>query len=143
MARKPTDFVQFKLRIREALRRKLESEAAKKKHSANAEAVARIERTFAADEAVPAHIEALKKAELDLREAGLRAKLAFEANVRDTEILNTMVENKSEGARLLRVLAREIASHPEWPATIESKKAFADRLHWIVTNEGFAKGASE
>jgi len=46
MARKPTDYVQFKLRIRESLRRKIEREAEKKKISANAEAVERLQATF-------------------------------------------------------------------------------------------------
>jgi hypothetical protein len=46
MVRKPTDFVQFKLRIRESLRRKLEKEAEKKATSANNEAVERLEQSF-------------------------------------------------------------------------------------------------
>src|SRR5262249_30097590 len=46
MARKPADFVQFKLRIREDLRRRLEREAEKKKISTNAEAVERLEKSF-------------------------------------------------------------------------------------------------
>ena len=50
MARKPTEFVQFKLRIRESLRRKLGRAAAKAEHSTNAEAVQRLEHTFAEEE---------------------------------------------------------------------------------------------
>jgi hypothetical protein len=46
MGRKPTDTVAFKLRIRESLRRKIEKAAERKKISANAEAVERIEKTF-------------------------------------------------------------------------------------------------
>ena len=46
MARRPTEYVQFKLRIRESLRRKIEKAAELRDHSANAEAVWRIERTF-------------------------------------------------------------------------------------------------
>ena len=41
MSPKPTDIVPIKLRMREALRRKLEREAEKKKISANAEAIQR------------------------------------------------------------------------------------------------------
>jgi hypothetical protein len=49
VARKPAEFVQFKLRIREGLRRDLEREARKKDHSANQEAVDRLERSFSAE----------------------------------------------------------------------------------------------
>jgi hypothetical protein len=45
-ARKPTDFVQFKLRVREDLRRRLEREANKQDHSTNNEAVLRLEQSF-------------------------------------------------------------------------------------------------
>jgi hypothetical protein len=51
MARKPTEFVQFKLRIREGLRREIERAAKKKAISANAEAVERLEQSFKADAA--------------------------------------------------------------------------------------------
>jgi hypothetical protein len=47
MARKPTDYVQFKLRIRQSLLKQIQKEAAKKKHSANNEAVERLEKSFA------------------------------------------------------------------------------------------------
>jgi hypothetical protein len=50
MARKPTDYVQFKLRIRQSLLKQIQKQAEKKKHSANNEAVERLERSFA-DEA--------------------------------------------------------------------------------------------
>jgi hypothetical protein len=45
-ARKPTDIVQLKLRLREELRRKLERAAAKKEHSLNTEMVERLDRSF-------------------------------------------------------------------------------------------------
>jgi hypothetical protein len=46
MARKAAEFVQFKLRIREGLRRDIEREAKKNHRSANAEAVERLEKSF-------------------------------------------------------------------------------------------------
>jgi hypothetical protein len=53
LKRKETDFVQFKLRIREGLRRRIQREAEKKKISANAEAVERLEKSFlAADDRI-------------------------------------------------------------------------------------------
>jgi hypothetical protein len=48
--RAPTDYVQFKLRIRAPLVKKLQKEADKKKQSANSEAVERLEQSFALDE---------------------------------------------------------------------------------------------
>jgi hypothetical protein len=49
MARKAAEFVQFKLRVSEKLRRDLEREAKKNHRSANAEAAERLERSFKAD----------------------------------------------------------------------------------------------
>lgn len=51
MARKPTDVVQTGLRIREALRRRLEAAAAKRGISFNGEAASRLERSFEEDAA--------------------------------------------------------------------------------------------
>jgi hypothetical protein len=50
MAGKPSDYVQFKLRIRQSLVKRLQKEALKKDRSANNEAVERLEQSFAADE---------------------------------------------------------------------------------------------
>jgi len=49
MARKGTEWVQFKLRIREGLRREIEREAKKKARSANNEASERLEKSFEAE----------------------------------------------------------------------------------------------
>jgi hypothetical protein len=49
LRRKRTDIVQPRLRLREDLRRKLEREAARKKHSLNAEMVHRLEMSFTTD----------------------------------------------------------------------------------------------
>ena len=46
MARKPTDIVQYKLRIRESLRRRIEQAAKKNGVSANQEMVSRLARSF-------------------------------------------------------------------------------------------------
>jgi hypothetical protein len=46
VAKKATELVQFKLRIREGLRRQIEREANKNGRSVNAEAVERLERSF-------------------------------------------------------------------------------------------------
>ncbi len=144
MARKATDFVQFKLRIREGLRRKIEREAEKRAHSANAEAVRRIENTFAEEEEHEAFLKEMeeRKDKDDERqrqwiEEQAREKALFEASLRDSRILNMMVENKFPGALLLRSLARELADAPEWAATPESKKMFADHIHSIIIQKDF------
>jgi hypothetical protein len=51
MARKAAEFVQFKLRVTEKLRRDLEREAKKNHRSANSEAVERLSKSFEADAA--------------------------------------------------------------------------------------------
>src|SRR3954447_14861831 len=98
MARKPTDYVQFKLRIRESLRRRIEKAAAKKKVSANAEAIERIEKTFVQDEGQPAMIEMLKKMQDFQYEAEIATKTASELFERDSRVLNALVA-KDENAR--------------------------------------------
>jgi hypothetical protein len=150
MARKPTEWVQFKLRIRESLRRKIERAAEKAAHSTNIEAVKRIEYTFAEEEEREAQWKAMQEQEEEIEEQQrqwyeeqAREKAEIEASLRDTRILNMMVENKYPGALLLRVLARELADAPEWSANPESKKAFADRTHWIITNNDFSKESFE
>jgi hypothetical protein len=50
MARKPTDTVQLKLRFLEAMRRRLELEAARNNRSMNTEIIHRLQRTFAIDD---------------------------------------------------------------------------------------------
>jgi hypothetical protein len=49
MPRKPSEIAQFKLRIRESLRRQLESAAARNKNSINAEIANRLRASFEAD----------------------------------------------------------------------------------------------
>src|SRR6516165_2659530 len=95
MARKPTDFVQFKLRIREGLRRKIEREAEKKKISANAEAVERIERTFKEEEWMEAQQKAFKVYEAEhLRafvEQQAREEEELKTALRDSNLLRSLV----------------------------------------------------
>lgn len=49
MGRKPTDIIQVNLRLREDMRRRLAREAEKNNRSINAEMVARLEASFAAE----------------------------------------------------------------------------------------------
>jgi hypothetical protein len=86
LARKPTDFIPFKLRIREALRRRLEREAEKKKISTNAEAVERLEWSF-------------------FRE--------YEDS-RDTKIVDLLTGPSGPSSNLLRYTFEELRDHPDW-----------------------------
>jgi hypothetical protein len=140
MARKPTDYVQFKLRIRESLRRRIEKAAAKKKVSANAEAIERIEKTFVQDEGQPAMIEMLKKMQDFQYEAEIATKTASELFERDSRVLNALVA-KDENARLLRLMILDLGKNPEWAATPESRKAFADKIHEFLVSGDFEEEA--
>src|SRR5882757_4843547 len=80
MARKPTDYVQFKLRVRRSLLLKIQREAEKRKQSANTEAVARLEESFARDD---------------------QAR-------RDSAIIDMLVDNDQSSGTLLRQIANAL-----------------------------------
>jgi hypothetical protein len=84
MARKPTDYVQFKLRVRRSLLLKIQREAEKKKHSANTEAVNRLEESFD----------------------------RFEQARRDSAIIDMLVDNNQVRGALLRQIALEMTKAP-------------------------------
>jgi hypothetical protein len=81
MTKKPTEIVPTMLRIREDLRKRLEREAKKRDHSLNAEMMERLEASFAKD-----------------------AK-----ELRDSAIVDMLVDHDSEKGNAVRVLASEIA----------------------------------
>src|ERR1700722_19418824 len=84
MARKPTDYVQFKLRVRRSLLLKIQREAEKKKHSANTEAVNRLEESFDRSE---------------------QAR-------RDSAIIDMLVDNDKVSGALLRQIAIKMTKEP-------------------------------
>ena|SRR6478672_2015482 len=144
MARKATEYVQFKLRIRESLRRKIERAALKEAHSANAEAVKRLEHTFDEEE----HWEQVQRDmeeqrdEIDARQRAYYEEEAlkeaqFEASLRDTKILNMMVANQTDSAKLLRLIAFELEMVPRWAETPETKKMLADRMRYLILNNDY------
>ena len=140
MARKPTDYVQVKIRMREALRRNLEKLAQLRDHSTNAEALWRIERTIAQDEA----IEELAK-EMEAREAELqeqwrqhveeqaRKDAEHEAAIRDSRVLQALLGG-DESAQLLRKVILTLGENPHWPDTLEGRRAFADKVHRFIVS---------
>jgi hypothetical protein len=85
VAKKATDYVQFKLRIRRSLLLKLQREAEKKKQSANTEAVARLEDSFSRNE---------------------QAR-------RDSAILDMLVDNDNVSSAVLRLVADKIKKAPK------------------------------
>ncbi len=111
MARKPTEFVQFKLRIREGVRRDIEREAKRKAHSTNQEAVLRLEQSF----------------EEDARRAS--EKLHIE---RDAEVLNLLVGRNQAAADLLRNIVFELQSNPKWDEKKATRKKMADHIHAFI-----------
>jgi hypothetical protein len=91
---KPTDYVQFKLRVRKGLVKRLQKEAGKRKQSANNEAVERLERSFERDE----------KAQ------------------RDAAIIDMLVKHDDVSSKLLRDIADQIAKHPDWSNSEAERK---------------------
>jgi hypothetical protein len=87
----PTDYVHFKLRIRAPLVKKLQQEAKKKKHSANHEAVLRLEQSFSGDVQ-----EMRASATLDL----MLGMVAGNSDMRDTfaAILRALADLKAADA---------------------------------------------
>jgi Arc-like DNA binding domain len=74
MARKPTDTVQLKLRFPEAVRRRLEREAARNARSMNTEIIHRLQRTFAIDDGAAATnmLDVLRSLGVDITRANER-----------------------------------------------------------------------
>jgi hypothetical protein len=149
MARKPTDYVQFKLRIRESLRRKIEREALKAAHSANAEAVKRIEYTFAEEEQWEAHHKEMEERKDELNEEArqwheqqVREQAEHEAALRDSRVLNTLVGGDGN-AQLLRLMILGMGNNPEWAATPESRKIFADKVHHFLISADINEGGNQ
>jgi hypothetical protein len=145
MVRKPTEYVQFKLRIRESLRRKIEKAAEKKAQSANAEAVERIEQTFEEEERWEAqykemeeHRDELDRQQREYYEEQARERAEHEAALRDSKILNMLAGDKYAGILMRLIFAGEIKDNPDWAATPESRKAFADRLHSLIMSTDFS-----
>jgi hypothetical protein len=104
-ARKPTDFVQFKLRIREGLRRRLEREAQKKRQSTNQEAVDRLEDSFRApiDEVVQPWTD-----------------------------MFTIMLGGNENSSLLRRLAAEMMQNPNWIDSAQDREEMVGRLKAVL-----------
>jgi hypothetical protein len=143
---KLTDIVPVKLRMREALRRKLERGAQLRGHSANAEAVWRIERTFDQDDQYAVDIKKMEEREAALQEMyrdqveeQTRKEADLKAALRDTKILNMMIDNQYAGGMLLRSLAREIAHHPDWADNESNRRAFAERMRLIIADNVFTE----
>ncbi|MDA9424033.1 Arc family DNA-binding protein [Bradyrhizobium sp. CCBAU 53380] len=73
MPRKPSDIVQYKLRIRESLRRKIEKAAEKNRTSANQEMVSRLEASFDQEE-----LRSIRDATRNIKEWLMTAERAIE-----------------------------------------------------------------
>jgi hypothetical protein len=104
MARQPTEFVQFKLRLRQPLLKKLQKEAAKKKVSANIEAVDRLEQSF----------------EGEPRES------------RDSAIIDMLVRSDKVSAEVLSDLSDQIAKHPDWADDENGRKYLLGWLSYAI-----------
>jgi hypothetical protein len=149
VARKPTEYVQFKLRIRESLRRKIERAALKGAHSANAEAVKRLEYTFAEEESWEAHHKEMEKHREEIEdqqrqwyEEQAREQAEHKAALQDSQLLRKIVGG-DENAQLLRLMVLGLGNNPGWAANPESRKALADKVHHFLPSHEFNEGDSE
>jgi len=149
MARKPTEYVQFKLRIREALRRKIEKAAEKAAHSANAEAVRLIEHALDEEERSEKWARYMEEQEKHVEEEQrqfwedrARENARQEAALRDSRVLQTLIGG-DENARLLRLMILGMGNNPEWAATPESRKTFADKVHNFLVSADLNKGDTQ
>jgi di/tripeptidase len=149
MVRKPTEYVQFKLRVREGLRRNLEREAKKKAQSANNEAVERLEKSFEIDERISQlrdvwteRFEDLKKQSREAAEEATAAlaelqgaNLELERSYAQAEMAATMIDvllGKNEASsNLLRRIALELANSPDWSSSRAGTEAMAERLRSV------------
>lgn len=138
MARKPTDYVQVKVRMREALRRKLEKAAEKKAISTNAEAIERIEYTFDEEERWEAAVKDMeeRQGELDAAqreyyEEQAKHEAEFKMALRDSRLLTLMVGN-DDNVELIRTIVYLIQEHPEWTTSDEKRKSLADEIHSFI-----------
>jgi hypothetical protein len=107
MAKKPTDYVQFKLRVRRSLLLKVQREAEKKKHSANIEAVARLEASFDRSE---------------------QAK-------RDSAVIDLLVDNDKVSSAVLRQIAREMIKAPHSLRTDGEIKSFLTSINFVTAGK--------
>jgi hypothetical protein len=103
-SRKPTDYVQFKLRIRQSLLKQLQREAAKKKHSANNEAVERLEQSFDKDA----------------------------QGQRDSAIIDMLVDHNDVSSELLRKIAFELQKNPDWFRSEADMKHMVEGLYFAA-----------
>jgi hypothetical protein len=101
MTKKPTEYLQFKLQVRQPLLKKLQKEAAKKGHSANIEAVERLEQSF----------------EKDTRAESDRA------------VIGMLMEHDGLTSSILRDIADKIATHPDWDHDEASRKDLVGWLY--------------
>jgi hypothetical protein len=150
MARKPTEYVQFKLRIREGLRRNIEREAKKKAQSANNEAVDRLEKSFEIDDRITQlrdvwteRVEDIRKqsreaidqitketsgALAEMREANLELERAYAQAEMAASMIDVMLGKNEASSNLLRRIALELANVPDWSSSKAGAEAMANRL---------------
>jgi len=104
MARQPTEFVQFKLRLRQPLLKKLQREATKRKVSANVEAVDRLEQSF----------------ESEPRQS------------RDSAIIDMLVRSDKVSAEVLDDVYDQIAKHTDWSDDENGRKYLLGWLAYAI-----------
>ena len=113
MARKPSDVLQYKLRIRESLRRRIEKAAEKNQTSANQEMVNRLARSFDQE----------KLHEIDTVAVGIKASfLRVEGMVARITFLHDLLKAASELVSQIERLPAETQNRAALKAAVEQVK---------------------
>jgi hypothetical protein len=128
MPRKPSDILQYKLRIRESLRRRIEKVAEKNKVSANQEMVNRLERSFDQE-----HLSDIDSVTVGLKESWFRVERLFDR----LALLSDLLKAASELVAQIEQLPAEIQDRAALKAAVEQVKQIRRMIELEVTHFAF------
>jgi hypothetical protein len=129
MPRKPSDILQYKLRIRESLRRRIEKTAEKNKVSANQEMVNRLERSFDQE-----HLSDIDSVAVGLKESWFRVERLFDR----LALLSDLLQAASELVAQIEQLPAEIQNRAALKAAVEQVRQVRRMIELEVTHFAFA-----
>ncbi|WP_198164053.1 Arc family DNA-binding protein [Bradyrhizobium jicamae] len=136
MARKPTEFVQLKLRIRESLRRRLERRATKEDRSTNAEAVKRLEDSLDHEDRLDAFAKEgfrMEERHVQWREEKAREEEKAKADRLDARLFRNLTQSIPSLPVLIDLLPL-LKGNPDWQKTEYGRRQMAAKVAEIILN---------
>ncbi len=134
-AKKPTDIIPMMVRMREALRRKLERSADLHEQSINAEINWRLDRSIAHDEAIEEAAEEMSAREDQLQKwheewikEQTRKEEEYKNALRDHRLLTMMVGDQ-DNVDLIKTLMYLINDNEGWNTSDDKRIELADKIH--------------